>query len=124
MKTLEVSLQVVDQDERLVTDGADVGLPRVLLVERCDVVRQVALGREHFVAEVTFHLCAAVGDRLVFGEALQLDEFLVTDEANELQLLEVGLLLVAIKVVLLVERFGAVIALPVLALAINCLVRV
>ena len=54
MKTLEVSLQVVDQDERLVTDGADVGLPRVLLVERCDVVRQVALGREHFVAEVTF----------------------------------------------------------------------
>ena len=67
MKTLEVSLQVVDQDERLVTDGADVGLPRVLLVERGDVVRQVALGREHFVAEVTFHLCAAVGDRLVFS---------------------------------------------------------
>ena len=123
MKTLEVSFQVVDQDERLVTDGADVGLPRVLLMEGGDVVRQVALGRKDFVAEVTFHLCAAVGDRLVFSEALQLDEFLVTDEANELQLLEVRLLLVAVEVVLFVKRLGAVIALPVLALA-NCLVRV
>jgi len=97
--------------------------PGVLLVEGGDVVRQVALGREHFVAEVTFHLCAAVGDRLVFGEALQLDELLVTDEANELQLLEVGLLLMAVQVVLLVERFGAVIALPILTLA-DCLIRV
>jgi hypothetical protein len=123
MKTLEVSLQVVDQDERLVTDRADVGLPRVLLVEGGDVVRQVALGREHFVAEVAFHLCAAVGDSLVLGEALHLDELLVTDEANELQLLKVRLLLVAIKVVLLVKGFGAVVALPILALA-NCLVGI